>query len=168
MEKLLRTCDIDTIYILIRSKKGKSVAYRCDEIFNDVVFDQLKRDCPKFRHKIVGIAGDCSLPELGINNIDRQLLIDHVNIVFHVAATVRFDEKLKLAIRINVAGTREILLICNEMKGLNAVVHVSTAYANCNRLDIGEKIYKPQMSGENAIKLADCLDDRTLDSITPQ
>lgn len=168
MEKLLRACDVENIYVLIRSKKGKSVAFRCEEIFNDVVFDKLKRDYPKFRHKIVGISGDCSLPELGISATDRKCLIDNVNIVFHVAATVRFDEKLKLALSINVAATREMLVLCKEMEKLNAVVHVSTAYANCNRWDIDEKIYKPQMSGENAIKLGDCLDEKTLDSITPQ
>lgn len=37
MEKLLRTCHIDTIYVLIRSKKGKDIATRIEDIINDVV-----------------------------------------------------------------------------------------------------------------------------------
>lgn len=37
MEKLLRTCQIDTIYVLIRSKKGKDIATRIEDIANDVV-----------------------------------------------------------------------------------------------------------------------------------
>lgn len=37
MEKLLRTCQIDTIYVLIRSKKGKDIATRIEDIINDVV-----------------------------------------------------------------------------------------------------------------------------------
>lgn len=41
MEKLLRCCDINTLYILIRSKKGKNIDTRCDEIFDDAVCKEL-------------------------------------------------------------------------------------------------------------------------------
>lgn len=82
------------------------------------LFDKLKQEKPKFRHKIVGISGDCSLPGLGIDAVARQSLRDNVNIVLHVAATVRFDEKLKLALGINVSGTREMLLLSREMFNL--------------------------------------------------
>lgn len=37
MEKLLRSCTIETIYILIRSKKDKDVKTRLGDIFNDPV-----------------------------------------------------------------------------------------------------------------------------------
>lgn len=52
MEKLLRCCDINTLYILIRSKKGKNVDARCDEIFDDAVgetqIDFLLTKCFRF------------------------------------------------------------------------------------------------------------------------
>lgn len=170
MEKLLRCCDVRTIYILVRSKKGKSMETRCEEIFDDIVFERVKQCSPKFRHKIVAVCGDCVLPGLGIAAAERRMLAQEVNIVFHVAATVRFDEKLKLALGINVAGTREIMLLAREMPELKALVHVSTAYTNCNRpaANIEEQIYRPYLSGENAIKLTQCLDEKTLDAITPQ
>lgn len=169
MEKLLRCCDVRTIYILVRSKKGKDIETRCEEIFDDIVFDRVKQCAPKFRHKIVPVCGDCVLPGLGIEAAERRTLQQQVNIVFHVAATVRFDEKLRLALGINVAGTREIMLLAREMNELQALVHVSTAYANCNRpMTIDEQIYRPYLSGENAIKLTQCLDDKSLDAITPQ
>ena len=47
-------------------------------------------------------------------------------------------------------------------------MHVSTAYANCNQPIIDEKFYNINLTGENALKLAECLDDKTLDTITPQ
>lgn len=37
IEKLLRSCQIDAIYVLIRSKKGKDIATRIEDIMNDVV-----------------------------------------------------------------------------------------------------------------------------------
>lgn len=168
MEKLLRCCEIDTIYVLVRSKRGKTTEARLAEIFADVVFDRLRQLQPKFANKIIGIAGDCLLPDLGISQDDRHRLVTTVNIVFHVAATVRFDEKIKLALGINVAGTRKIMQLVRECEHLAAMVHVSTAYANCNQSVIEEQIYRPYMSGEDAVRLAGCLDERTLDEITPQ
>lgn len=53
-----------------------------------------------------------------MNEFDRKRLIENCNVVFHAAATVRFDEKLKLALAINVSGTREIMLLCKQMVGL--------------------------------------------------
>ena len=41
------------------------------------------------------IEGDLLLPSLGISKEDRKLITDNVSIVFHSAATVRFDEPLK-------------------------------------------------------------------------
>lgn len=37
IEKLLRSTQVATIYILIREKKGKDVHTRLDELFDDVV-----------------------------------------------------------------------------------------------------------------------------------
>lgn len=49
---------------------------------------------------------------------DRATLIREVSIVFHVAATVRFDEKLKLAVPINVRSTRDVVNLCKEIMNL--------------------------------------------------
>lgn len=38
VEKLLRTCDgIDTVYVMVRDKKGKDINARVDELYSDVV-----------------------------------------------------------------------------------------------------------------------------------
>lgn len=82
------------------------------------MFSKLREEVPKFRHKIVAIAGDCSITGLGLSIFDRHILISNVNVVFHAAATVRFDEKLKLALNINVNGTKELLNLCSAMEQL--------------------------------------------------
>lgn len=84
------------------------------------MFDKLKQTDKeeKFRHKIVPIEGDCSLPGLGMSEMDREKLIQNCNIILHAAATVRFDEKLKLAIAINVNGTKEIMLLAKQLESL--------------------------------------------------
>jgi fatty acyl-CoA reductase len=97
------------------------------------LFVKLKDEQPKFRHQIVAVAGDCSQPNLGMSSQDRAAIIREVSIVFHVAATVRFDEKLKLAVPINVRSTRDILNLCKEIT--NIKVH-SNAFPNNSKVHL--------------------------------
>lgn len=51
------------------------------------------------------IKGDCEEIRLGISADDTQILIDNIDIVFHVAASVRFDDSLTKAVLMNTRGT---------------------------------------------------------------
>ena len=55
---------------------------------------------------------------MGLTESDRKLLIDEVNIVFHLAATIRFDEPLKKAVLLNTRGTKLVLELAKQMKNL--------------------------------------------------
>jgi fatty acyl-CoA reductase len=76
------------------------------------LFEKLKAEQNGFREKVLTIEGDCAEPGLGLSPGDRQRIVDHIDVVFHAAATVRFDEKLPVAVAINVVGTRELLMLC--------------------------------------------------------
>lgn len=82
------------------------------------LYDKLRETLPKFRHKIVAIAGDCQHTALGLSLHDRQTLMTNVNIIFHCAATIRFDEELKVAININVHGTQDVIELAKQMPAL--------------------------------------------------
>lgn len=69
----------------------------------------MKKEIPKYRHKVTAISGDCSLPGLGLTALDKELIMREISIVFNVAATVRFDEKIKQAVAINVNSTKEMM-----------------------------------------------------------
>ena len=43
---------------------------------------------------------------LAISDEDRELLKKKVNVIFHMAATVRFDNPLGTSVSINVRGTK--------------------------------------------------------------
>lgn len=68
--------------------------------------------------KIVPIAGDVTEPELGISAADRETLIRDVSIVFHSAATVKFDEALNLSVMINMLGSQQLVHLCHRMDNL--------------------------------------------------
>ncbi|KAI9579192.1 hypothetical protein GQX74_004664 [Glossina fuscipes] len=166
LNKLFTACPgIDQIYMLVRQKKNSNVTKRLEEIFNDPIFDTMKMMKPKFRHHIISIPGDCMLPDLGLSHEDRRILIENVNIVFHMAATVRFDEKLKIAMQINATAARDIMLLCNEMKNLKSCLHVSTAYSYCPQARIEEKFYAAPRNTKNLILLTECAPDKLLDTV---
>nr|AWJ25024.1 fatty acyl-CoA reductase [Nilaparvata lugens] len=169
-EKLLRSCpDIKNIYLLIREKKGKNFDQRLEEIFNDPLFSVVEKEYPKFRYKVSGIPGDIAAPGLGLSPEDREKIIQEVGIVFHGAATVRFDEKLKIAFNINIRGTREMLALAKDMKNLKAFVHISTAYANCHLDRIDEKLYEGPIDHKRLEQIVTNVDDdELLEALLPK
>ena len=68
--------------------------------------------------KVVAIAGDVTMTNLGLSGANRQLLADRVSIVFHTAATIRFDAPLKQAVIVNTRGTKYMLDLAKEIKNL--------------------------------------------------
>lgn len=44
--------------------------------------------------------------------------MNNISIVFHSAATVRFNDPLKVTIETNMIGTRKIINLCDRMKNL--------------------------------------------------
>ncbi|KAL1132366.1 hypothetical protein AAG570_010321 [Ranatra chinensis] len=165
--KLLRTCPPKTIYLLVRPKKGKDPQQRIDELFNEPVFDKMKKEVPDFMKIVTGVRGDATAEGLGLSADTRRTLAETVTVVIHAAATVSFDEKLSEAVRINITGTREIIKLCKEMPNLRSVCHVSTAFSHCSRKEIDEIFYDAPISPDNLIALVNSLDDKQLIALTP-
>lgn len=82
------------------------------------VYRRLKTEVPWYRSKVSALEGDVSQPGLGLSPHDRQTLIDNVTVVYHGAASVRFNEPLRSATTINVLGTREVLILARQMSNL--------------------------------------------------
>lgn len=82
------------------------------------LFQKLKVERENDLQKIVPIQGDITEPELGISQADQRLLAETVSIVFHSAATVKFDEALKLSVTINMLGTKRLVHLCHSMMNL--------------------------------------------------
>uniref|UniRef100_A0A1I8M522 Fatty acyl-CoA reductase n=1 Tax=Musca domestica TaxID=7370 RepID=A0A1I8M522_MUSDO len=168
VEKLLRSCpDIKNIYLLIRPKRGHEVSQRLNELLEAPLFEKLRREKPKDLSKVIPISGDITSEELGISESDQALLCRNVSIVFHSAATVKFDEKLKLSVTINMLGTKRLVELCHRMMSLDALIHVSTAYCNCDRTEVSEVIYAPPYNPDDIISLVNWLPEDTLDKLTP-
>lgn len=169
VEKLLRSCGdtLDTLYILCREKKGKDIKERLAEIYNNTLFKKLEKLHPNFREKIVAIPGDAALANFGISDNNRTLLTEKVSIIFHIAATVRFDEKIKQAVALNIKATRTVLDLARDCKKLESFVHCSTAFSNCPQKHVKEEVYEAFIDTDAIINIVESTPECVLDKITP-
>ncbi|KAF2904474.1 hypothetical protein ILUMI_01714 [Ignelater luminosus] len=168
VEKLLRSCrDLKRVYILVRQKKDKTPEERFKEYFDNVIYDPIKREYPKALEKVFILSGDCALPDLGLNEKDKETFLSEVDCIFHAAATVRFDEKIRIAAYINVRATRDLIKLAKQVKHLKSFVHVSTAYSFCTQPKIDEKFYDSALNGEQLLTLVEIFDEDKLEEMTP-
>ncbi|XP_055910164.1 fatty acyl-CoA reductase wat [Eupeodes corollae] len=166
IEKLLRSCNVKKIYILLRPKKGAPYDIRLEEIKKSRIFKVLKECKPNELNKLVAIPGDIKEDNLGIpaEYLDQ---LKNVSIFFHSAASTRFNDPLKTAISLNLKSTYEALKIGETMTNLKIFLHVSTYFSNPNLELVEDKVYPAAFDWRTALKILD-LDDRdpTLDIIT--
>jgi fatty acyl-CoA reductase len=143
--KLLLEAPDARIYLLIRSKKGMTPKERFDKILLDsLIFEEYAINTPEFFDKITVMDGDVGETNLGLSSEDYNEVSSNATCILHLAATVNFDEPLKVAISLNVIGTMEVLSLARKCVNLRSVVHVSTAYVNSIRFNldlIKEKVY---------------------------
>lgn len=167
IEKLLRSCpNVNKVFLLVRPKRSADIQQRIEELVNCPIFDKVRKDQPKFMDKFIPINGDMCEPALGISQQDREILEKEVNVVFHSAATIRFDEPLRVAVEMNVLGVRKMVVLCKQFKKLEVFVHVSTAYANCDRPYIEEVVYPTPVDPQKLIDALEWMDDDMIESIT--
>ena len=94
--KLLNSCDqLDRIYLLIRPKKGLTIDQRLDDLLNKSRGLFNYNNVISKSHKIIPIQGDIGLPDLGLSQDDKQIIIQTVSIVVHSAADITFETDLK-------------------------------------------------------------------------
>ncbi|KAH9643944.1 hypothetical protein HF086_016494 [Spodoptera exigua] len=144
---------LSKVFVVLRPKKGKGVEERLSELLKEPVFDKLRKKQPEFAEKIIPVAGD-------------------VNIIFHLAATTRFDASIRESTLINIRGAKEALRLGKECKNLKSYVHVSTAYANATHSRINaqvrEDFYPSPIDPDMMIELIDSVEESRLNDMTPR
>ncbi|ORZ25509.1 male sterility protein-domain-containing protein [Absidia repens] len=159
---------IGRIYLLIRngntrrSKMGRPKDRIKNEILNNKAFISLRHTMGAsvfdaiIEKKIIPISGDIISPDLSMSFEDRENVMEHVNVVFHCAATVDYRERLDLSLETNTLGTLRLMDLADECVHMGhihffflveAFVHVSPAYLNMNLPDgrIQERVYPMEL-----------------------
>ncbi|XP_071053292.1 fatty acyl-CoA reductase 1-like [Onthophagus taurus] len=166
LEKLIRSVpDIKKIYILLRPKKGYTPKERIKQLTNSDIFtfNDLNE---KANEKIEAVCGDITKEGFDMSLNDREKLVDEVSVVFHIAASVRMDLSLKEAVITNTKSTYELFKFCMDMKNLQSVVHLSTAYCNVEIENMEEKVYPIDVDPYKIIDIVEWMDEKCLNVIT--
>ena len=89
-----------------------------------------------------------------------------LQVIIHIAATVKFQERLKLALKLNIYGVRHVITLAKCLQKCDALVHTSTAYTHTYKSVIGEEFYDPTYDVDTLIKLLDMLTDEQAEAVT--
>lgn len=151
--------------MLVRPKKNVAPQERVEKLLQQELFGKLHEQQPGFESKVHAVPGELTEPGMGISTEDAQRLYAQVTVVMHIAATIRFTEKLKVAVNLNVVATKRALEFSRSLAHLDAHVHVSTAFANTNRFECHERVYKPTLPPGKLMDIADLLTPAMADSM---
>lgn len=99
----------------------------------------LKKKDPDALEKMVAVEGDVGSLGLGISR-EMVELLKNVSVIFHSAASVRFDDILKSAIILNTRGTHEVIKFALTLEKLVSFVHISTTYCYPDQRFLAEKV----------------------------
>jgi len=132
------------------------------------IFSKLLEKNPGIVDKVRVVKGDLLEPDLGLSANDTNTLASNVEVVFHCAANVRFDQPLRPMVMMNVVGTLKVLRLTEKMSHLQALVHVSTSYCQCNESVLEERAYPAPQNPFSIIEMVETMDDAALAEITPK
>jgi len=76
------------------------------------------------------IQGDILLEEMGLTVENKARLQEEVSVVFHCAATLRLEAKLKDSVEMNMRGTLRVLQLARGMTQLKVCLHDGLSIAN--------------------------------------
>ncbi|KAG4074093.1 hypothetical protein HA402_014298 [Bradysia odoriphaga] len=157
--------DIGYVYVLLRGKRTHTFNDRLHQLRSEPIFTKYKRVGARNLSKIVGIEGHFGDHGLKISEKDRNTLTEQVNVVFHVASTVRFDDRLDIPMKSIFIGTKSMLSLANDMHQLSSFVYVSSAYSNCNVIMPVEKVYDMNTDGDSILSLYENNTNEDVDKI---
>lgn len=130
------------------------------------LFQRIRDECPLVLRKVTAVHGDITMEALGLTAATRQTICERAQIVYHLAATLKLEATLKDAIEMNLNGTRRVLELCGEMQQLQQMLHLSTAFCNCDQAVMEERVYGAQHRPEDVLQVAGWMDERVMAGVT--
>ena len=126
VEKLLRSTNVDSILILTRGKNGMGIEQRLQSFKNSPIFEKIKNIDANLLGKVKGIEGDINEEDFGLHEKSKKYLIENVNIIFHSAASIKFNDNLTQAVKTNTQAVQTIISLAKQIKNLDSYINVST------------------------------------------
>jgi nucleoside-diphosphate-sugar epimerase len=119
---------------LVRKLLASDDRVRITAIVEASRFDAASADIARISApRIKAITGDVTAMDLGLSGDEFRRVISDVTEIHHLAAVHRLGVDRATADRVNVQGTRNVLDLARSAKGLERLVHFSSAYVSGRR-----------------------------------
>lgn len=117
----------DNIIYLITRSKGKLEAR---QRVRQVLEKTQDIDIDEYKNRIKVLEGDMEKERFGLDEYDYENLCENITVIYHCAASIKFDLTYEEAKKINCAGTKHILELMEHIKNkdFDRLNYVSTAY----------------------------------------
>ena len=102
-------------------KRGVETEVRLQQLMSAKIFDKLKESQTGRLSSVEVVTGDITKEQFGLSQPDMDKLCEEVEVVFHSAATIKFDEKLTEAVKLNVGAVYTLMELCKLMKKLQVI-----------------------------------------------
>jgi len=117
------------VIVLVRAHSDIEARVRLEELQSYLLEYHFAANTGRLRC----VRGNINCPYLGMNPADYRELTQQVTHVIHCAASIKLDEPLSIARRINVEGTKKVLRFARNCPRLTVLSHISTAYVAGDR-----------------------------------
>jgi thioester reductase-like protein len=124
--RYLERSDRDVI-TLVRAADDAGARARMNAVLDDLFGDR----AGQYRDRVRAVAGDVTVPDLGLSAPARDEIAERTSTIVHSAASVSFTLSLSEARAINLEGTRRMLALAelaDRRGGLDCYGQVSTAF----------------------------------------
>jgi thioester reductase-like protein len=111
------------VKMLLRAGSADELADRLEGLFR---FWAVGTDNEDFRQRVIGLAGDATLPRFDLSEADYRELMDSCTHVVHAAGNVRMNLSIAEARKSSLECARQIVLLARACPRLEKVEFVST------------------------------------------
>lgn len=167
VQRMLQTCDVKTVYILLRGKRGQNFADRLKSYLDDECFSYMN-DKEQLLSKVIAFEGDITLPRLGLSDSDYATLAENVSLVFHAAASVRFTEPLRQATKLHIFGTQQVIELCRKMVNFISLTHLSSISAWFTQHKLEERVYSSPIDPKQLMTDMETMSDEEVERVTKE
>lgn len=167
--------DLEGAICLIRTKKGQNPQQRLKEsVLSSPCFEPLKKqigeeEWNRRASKVIAVSGDMMEDRLGLSDADYSMVAAKTHFIVHMAATVNFDERLDVSVKMNVLGSMRMMSLAHKAPKLEAYVHMSTCYVNYQRNHrqvVRETVYPLPFDAEEMCKFILAQDPKVMQLVT--
>lgn len=114
--------------------------------------------------KIFPVYGDITSERLGLSDEHYERVLTS-NIVFHMAASLKLEATLKPNVEMNLTGTNHVIEVCKEMSKLLSLIHLSTAFCNCDQEVLSEEVYECAQKPLDLIRCAEWMSEGAMEAL---